>query len=121
MRIVGGRLSCSPCLSAVGGGTHLDQIAQRIVVKLGIAVAEEQAAGGIIADGPVLVVRMAIGIHRDGIAPGQPPVGRAADEHIDLRGVPIREEAQERDDPDPVPGVKSHGGITGTRIDSRWC
>src|SRR3989442_15142925 len=63
MRIVGGRLCRSPLLSAVGRGTHLDQVAQRIVVEFGITVAEERAAGCSIADSPVFVVKMPIGIH----------------------------------------------------------
>src|SRR5207245_6343371 len=51
MRIVAGRKCGSPGQSAVGGGTHLDEITQRVVVEFGITVAEERASGGIVADG----------------------------------------------------------------------
>src|SRR5258708_2623619 len=121
MIMAGCRLCCSPRLSAVGGGAHLDRIVFTGVVKLGIAVAVEWAAGRIIADGPVFVVKLPICIHHDGIVPGQPPVGRTAGEHIDFLRVPIGGEAQERGQPDSVPGVKSHGSVTDTGIDARWC
>src|SRR5437660_5922176 len=52
---------CTPGLSAITRGTHLDQIGFCIVVELGVAVAVERAAGRIIAHGPVLVVKMPIG------------------------------------------------------------
>src|SRR6266702_982691 len=110
-------------MSSYPGGTHLDPVTECIVVKLSVAVSKERAGGRIIADGPVLVVEMAIIIHHDGITPGQ-PIGRAADKHVN-RTAPIREETQKRDDPHsfaPVGGgVKSHGCITDTCIDSRWC
>src|SRR6266852_1455026 len=121
MIMAGCRLCCSPRLSAVGRGTHLDQIVFTGVVKLGIAVAVERAAGRIIAGGPAFVIKFTIRIHHEGIAPGPPPIGRAAGEYIDFSGVSIGEEAQERGQPGPVPGVKSHGSVTDTRIDARWC
>src|SRR6266567_3287760 len=118
MRIVGGRLPCSPGQSAVGGGTHLDQIAQRIVVEFGIAVAVERACGRIIADAPVFVVKMTICIHHDGAAPAQSAISRAADKHINR---PCRGHyAKPGDDPHIVLGVKSNRGITDTAINSRW-
>src|SRR6266852_5852777 len=111
----------APTRPAISGVTHLDQIGYTIVVKFGMAVAEERAGLRIIADGPVLVVRMPIIIHHDGVAPGLSPIRRAADEHIDFFCVPTGEEAQEGDDPHPMFGVKSRGCVTDTRIDTRWC
>ena len=60
-------------------------------------------------------------VHHDGLAPGQSPIGRAADEHIDFGRIPIGGDTQVRGQPDPVPGVKGHGCIADGRIDARRC
>ncbi len=106
-RLVAGHLCRSPVHSAIAGGTHLDPVAQRIVVKLSVTVAKERAGGCIIADRPVLVVKMAIIIHHDWVAPGRAPIGRATDEHINRIG-PIRKETQERDQPHRMLGIEGH-------------
>src|SRR3989442_6987534 len=119
MRIVACRQCCSPVQSGGSGGAHLNQVAQRVVVKLGVAVAVERAADRIIADGTVVVVKMTIIIHHDGIAPRQSPIGRAADKHINR---PCRVHyAKPGDQPDPIFGVKSNRGVTGTGIDAWRC
>src|SRR5260370_27326732 len=104
MRIVACRQCCSPVQSAVSGGAHLNQVAQRVVVKLGVAVAVERAADRIIADGPVFVVKMTIIIHHDGIAPAQSAISRAADKHINRPG--RGHYAKPGDDPHLVLGVE---------------
>src|SRR6266567_3495373 len=119
MRIVARRQGRSPRQSAIAGGAHLDQVTQSIVIKLGVAVAVERAAGRIVADRPVLVVKMAVIIHHDGSAPGQSPIGRAADIHIDRTA--WVHNTQVGDEPDIVLGIKGHRGIAGTRVGARRC
>ena len=109
----------APRQSAVAGDAHLDQVAQGVVVKLGVAVAEEGAAGRVIADRPVLVVKVSVIIDDYGSAPGQPAIGRAAHIYIDFRGVAVWGDAQVRDQPDPVPGVERHRGVADRRVDAR--
>ncbi len=116
-KITVARALCStPCLSAIGGGAHLDLVTHAGVVELGITVPVEGAGRRIIAGGPVFVVKLTGSIDCHRVAPRQPAIGRAADEHIYHSGIPIREKAKGRDHPDFVPGVVGNRGITGTAI-----
>src|SRR5213078_4853489 len=56
--LVGRRQCRSPCLAPIGGGAHLHTVDLAKVVELGIAVTEEGAAGRIVADAPVFVVKI---------------------------------------------------------------
>src|SRR5437588_157211 len=67
--MVGSRLGHSPRLAPIGGGAHLHPVDVASVVELGIAVTEEGAAGRIVADGPVFVVKLTGSIHHNGSAP----------------------------------------------------
>ena len=69
-------------------------------------MAVERAGGRSIAGGPVFVVKMTAGIHYDGRAPGQSPIGRAADIHIDRTAWILN--TQVGDEPDLVLGVEGH-------------
>src|SRR5207249_11188482 len=81
--VVGGVLGRGPGEAAVGGGAHLDAVAVTVVVELGVAVAVVRAGGRVVASGPVLVQVLAAagGRHGDRVAPGEPAVGGAADQH----------------------------------------
>src|SRR6185312_12443231 len=89
-----GRERRAPAGAAVGGGPHPDRVTGAGDVVFGVAVAEVRAGAGVVADGPVLVVRA--GGDGDGITPGQAAVGGAADEHVHGRAP----DAQGRDHPD---------------------
>ena len=117
--IVRGRLCWAPRQSTVGGGTHLDKVELAGVVELGIAVPVVGAAGRIIADGPVLVVKITTGIHHHSRSPRQSPIRRATDIHIDRTGGSLN--AKPGDQPDVVLGIEGHRGIAGTGIRSRRC
>src|SRR6266700_395361 len=117
--MVGSRLCCTPLQSTVGGGAHLDTVEFAKVVELGVAVTIEGAAGRIIADRPVFVVKITTGIHHNGGTKCQSPIGRAADEHIDRTSCRILN-AKPRDQPDFVFRVVGHRGVTGTEIRRVW-
>ena len=119
--IVGVCLGCAPRLPTVLGGAHLEEIELAEVVELCIAVPVVGAAGRIIADGPVLVVKITTGIHYHWWSPRQSPVRRAANVHIVNPGRCRAPNAKVGDQPDVVPGIEGHRGIAGTGIWSRRC
>src|SRR5438309_6493042 len=99
----------SPSQSPIGRGAHLLEVVVTRVVKLGITVAIVGTAGRVIADSPVLVVKLPVSRYGDRSAPAQSSRGRAADEHIDNRWNRIPE-TQVGDYPDLVPGIVGHRG-----------
>src|SRR5437762_6369349 len=77
-------------------------------------MAEEGAGRCIVADGPVLVEITFS--HHDRQTPGEPSIGRTADEHIDPRRIPTREETEGGDQPDFVLGIEGNRGIAGSDV-----
>ncbi len=69
-----------PGLAAVARNAHQNIAGSESLVPLRIAVAVERACRRVVADGPVLVVKMRL-VDDDGIAPVQ-AVGRAADRDV---------------------------------------
>jgi hypothetical protein len=50
-------------------------MAERVVVELGVAVAVERVAARVVADCPVLVVEVTVGVDRDLVTSREPAVG----------------------------------------------
>src|SRR2546426_101133 len=82
VQLVGGGQRRAPRLSSVAGGAHQHQVAECVVIELRIAVPVERAAGGVVADCPVLVVELAAGVYHHGLTPAHPAIRGAANKEI---------------------------------------
>src|SRR5262249_35321567 len=111
VRSVGGGQVGAPGKTAVGRGGHLLEVNLECVVELGVAVAEEGAAGRVVTDGPVLVEERALCRHRDGSAPGDALVCRTANHHVHNAASSLVS-AQPGDQPDVMTEVEGHRWVT---------
>src|SRR5262249_50666816 len=94
-----------------GRGGHLLEVNLECVVELGVAVAEEGAAGRVVTDGPVLVEERALCRHCDGSAPGDALVCRTANHHVHNAASSLVS-AQPGDQPDVMTEVEGHRWVT---------
>src|SRR5438552_19197051 len=66
--MVGGGLARTPGLSTVTGSAHQDVAAAESLIPFGIAVAIKPTSGGVVADGPILIVKIG-SINRNRLPP----------------------------------------------------